>query len=374
MKSNVNRELAEIQRQFRAFYDEKLKGQYEELEEKRKPYLKRFCWRAVLLIVFVAGSYYFGILNYMVEKDNDVAGTIWGFALLLLCAYWWQPVENYKQDTKMLAMNKILSFWGNLTYRTCPGEVHSQTVLKQSMLFDAFNRREYDDCFEGSYNGVKIAVSEQELRDVHGSGKNKRDVQIFKGILISLEMNKQFDGQTVVHAKKWGLISVLAAILIFFLVLGGAVFADVMDKIDAMMFAMFFPLAAFLLCGGFWVVKNWFGKKRVKMQQVKLEDVVFDKNWNVKATDQIEARYVLTPAFMERILEVKRRFKGKKIEFSFWKNKVLIAVHTNKDMFETTSLFTSALNYRKMQEVVAQFYSVFSVADVLLNTNKKQGL
>ena len=37
---------------------------------------------------------------------------------------------------------------------------------------------------------------------------------------------------------------------------------------------------------------------------------------------------------------------------------------TNKDMFETTSLFSSALRYRKVQEVVAQFYSVFSAVDL----------
>lgn len=372
MKNNVNWELAERRRQFRAFYNKNLSENYQVLEEKRKPYLKSFYLRAVLLAVFVAVSYLCGILKYLADKDEDIIGGIWTIVLLLLCVYWWQPAEDYKKDTKMLVMNKILSFWGTLTYRTCPGAMHSQEVLEQSRLFDAFNRRDYDDCFEGCYNGVKIAVSEQELRDVHGSGKNKRDVQIFKGILISLEMNKKFGGQTVVHAKKWGMMCALAVMAVFLCVLGGAVYSHVMDKRDAMMFVMFFPLMIFFVCGGIWVVQNFLKQKRVKMQQVMLEDVEFDKHWNVESTDQIEARYVLTPAFMERMLEVKRRFNGKEIEFSFWDNKVLIAVHTNKDMFETTSLFKSALDYRKVQEVVAQFYSVFSVADVLLNKSKEQ--
>lgn len=52
-------------------------------------------------------------------------------------------------------------------------------------------------------------------------------------------------------------------------------------------------------------------------QNVKLEDPVFEREWEVYATDQIEARYILTPALMERMLEIKRRFGGKSIEFSF---------------------------------------------------------
>ena len=371
MRRNVNYELVEKQRAFRAFYREKLEGDYQELEEKRKPYLKSFYWRAAILAAFLFASYFCGIMKYMVEKDNDTAGTIWGFAVLFGCVYWWRPVENYKTDTKKLVMNKILSFWGDLTYHTCPGAVHSPEVLKQSRLFGSFNRREYDDCFEGSYNGVKIAVSEQELRDVRGTGKSGRDVQICKGILISLEMPKKFHGRTVVHAKRWGMTTVLAAMALFLALMYGAAFFGVLGKRDVLALVTIFPVLTFLACGGFWVMKDWF-KKRRKMQEVVLEDVVFDKHWNVESTDQIEARYVLTPAFMERMLTVKKRFKGNKIEFSFWNNKVLIAVHTGKDMFETTSLFTPALDYRKVQEVVAQFYSVFSVADVLLNKSKEQ--
>jgi hypothetical protein len=68
---------------------------------------------------------------------------------------------------------------------------------------------------------------------------------------------------------------------------------------------------------------------------------------------------------MERILEVKRRFKGKSIEFSFFDNKLFIAISTNKDMFETTSLFNSALRYDRIQNVVYQFYSIFSIIDLL---------
>ncbi len=374
MRRNVNYELLEKRRAFRAFYDEKLKGDYQELEEKRKPYLLSFWLRALMLAAAIAVYMYLvsvieGAQHFL--DENDWLSEVLLFVFLLWCVYIWQPVENYKEDTKKLVMNKILSFWGDLTYKTCPGAAHSLPVLKQSRLFGNFNRRDYDDCFEGSYNGVKIAVSEQELRDVRGSGKNRRDVQIFKGILISLAMPKKFHGQTVVHAKGRGAVLAAAVIALFAVVIGAAISMEVFEKRDVLPFVIFFPLSVFLMCGGFWIIKDWFNKRK-KMQQVALEDVVFDKHWKVESTDQIEARYVLTPAFMERMLAMKKRFKGRKIEFSFWNNKVLIAVHTGKDMFETTSLFTPALDYRKVQEVVAQFWAVFSVVDVLLKGEQKK--
>ena len=101
------------------------------------------------------------------------------------------------------------------------------------------------------------------------------------------------------------------------------------------------------------------------LERVQLEDPVFEREWEVYAEDQVEARYLLTPALMERMLEIKRRFFGQRIEFSFFNNRVMIAVHTGQDMFETTSLFLPAPFYGKMREVVAQLYSVFAAADLI---------
>ena len=72
---------------------------------------------------------------------------------------------------------------------------------------------------------------------------------------------------------------------------------------------------------------------------------------------------------MEKMLAIKRLFHGKSIDFSFFDNKLLIAVHTRKNLFETTSLFVPALSYHKVREVISQLNSIFSVIDVI-NENK----
>ena len=102
---------------------------------------------------------------------------------------------------------------------------------------------------------------------------------------------------------------------------------------------------------------------------MRLEGLSFMRRWRVLTDNQIEARYLLTPVFMEKMLKIKRFFHGKYIDFSFFDNKLLIAVHTRKDMFETTSLFTSALDYRRMYDVVGQLQSIFTVIDLILDKN-----
>ena len=68
---------------------------------------------------------------------------------------------------------------------------------------------------------------------------------------------------------------------------------------------------------------------------------------------------------MEQMLKVKRLFKGSSIEFSFFDNKLFIAIPTYKNLFETTSLFSSALGYKRVENVIYQFYCIFSIIKIL---------
>lgn len=65
-----------------------------------------------------------------------------------------------------------------------------------------------------------------------------------------------------------------------------------------------------------------------KNQLVYLESIEFEKEFVVYSTDQIEARYILSPSLMERILLLKRKI-DKPIMLSFNKSKLYVAIpHT----------------------------------------------
>ena len=90
----------------------------------------------------------------------------------------------------------------------------------------------------------------------------------YKGILITLTMNKNFSGETIVK-KDNGLLG------------------------------------------------RWFSRKYIKtiegLENIKLEDPVFEKKFEVYSNDQIEARYLLSTSFMSRLLQLAELFPSEKI-------------------------------------------------------------
>jgi hypothetical protein len=100
---------------------------------------------------------------------------------------------------------------------------------------------------------------------------------------------------------------------------------------------------------------------------VRLEDPVFEKEFCVYGDDQIEARYILTPALMERIVAFKRKW-DKKVSLSFIDSKVYLAININKNLFETR-VFRPVADYSFMEENL-RFLILLTeiVEDLNLNT------
>ena len=66
---------------------------------------------------------------------------------------------------------------------------------------------------------------------------------------------------------------------------------------------------------------------------VRLEDPEFEKYFAVYSTDQVTARYILSPGLMKRVSEYKSKAK-RDIRTSFRYNKIFIAISQKKNLFE----------------------------------------
>lgn len=102
-------------------------------------------------------------------------------------------------------------------------------------------------------------------------------------------------------------------------------------------------------------------------QLVYMEDPEFEKNFKVYSNDQIEARYLLSPDFMKRCVELKQKF-NKKIYLSFLYSHVYLAIYTTHDYFNPR-MSQSALN----TEIIRGFYNEIAILikivdDLNLNT------
>lgn len=146
---------------------------------------------------------------------------------------------------------------------------------------------------------------------------------IFKGIIFAADFNKNFNGATIVRPKDFG--SALGA----------------------------------------WFSKNLFSFSNKDV--IKLENVDFDKAFITYGTDQVESRYLLTPAMMERILRLNNNSKYS-ISLSFIESRMYIAFPLNRNYFEAP-IFKSLLNLELLNEDITAIKFMYDIVKELdLNT------
>lgn len=77
------------------------------------------------------------------------------------------------------------------------------------------------------------------------------------------------------------------------------------------------------------------------LKKIYLEDVKLDKIYDIYSDDEVEARYLLNPSFMEKISNLEKTYDGKKLGLSFLGNNLVIRIETYGDAFQIGGLFTS---------------------------------
>ena len=160
------------------------------------------------------------------------------------------------------------------------------------------DNRKFEDRIEGERAGAKFSLVECKLTDERGSGNNKQTVTVFEGILLHIAYPQSFLGRTL------------------------------------------------LARSGTW---KW-GKRSWKdLEEVKLVSIELDKAFTVYSNDQVEARAILTPDKMERLIALERFFEGGKLRGIFEDDHLTVALEAG-DQFEVGSYFESLVNpahYRK---------------------------
>ncbi len=307
-------QYADLRTKFVEYYNNILVPLLQQKEDFRLKCVKSF-WRLVWMAIIILPMLI--VLGYWLQRrynfDSEVIFN-GGFVLCAITVFILRgPFAKYRKQIKDDIMGVFVKFFDGFYYKQ--GQKMDRLSMEKSLIFPRYDEYEADDCFFGRYQGVGINVYEQTLKEIRQDSKGRRHrVTVFQGIVVEMDMNKNFSGQTIVLKDK-----------------------------------------------GFF---NRF-KSFDKMERVTLEDVVFEKQFEVYSTNQVEARYILTTGFMERILRLKELYAGTKIEMSFYNNKILLAIDTGKDMFEACSFFKTNLNQRRFENVFEEFWTLFSIVNIL---------
>lgn len=235
--------------------------------------------------------------------------------------------DFYKHDVKKYIFPKIVSFMGNYTYTPTSRDAkntkdatehkHYATKLTRSCILPEFENQHNEDLFKGSYKGVNIEIMESKLtRQNSNSNFSNKTATVFQGIFILLSVHKNFKGYTVIKKNN-----------------------------------------------GF--IKNIITKMPKGLERVRLEDPKFEQLFNVFASDQIESRYLLTSAFMQRLNNLANMPEGEGVQASFYKQNLLLMIPINKNLFEPKSTFEPQCFIDDCKSLLSEINMIHEIIDTL---------
>ena len=319
-----NRSIEELKAGFERYYTEHLLPIAQVTEKIRQQYLHYFVLGCLFAFITVPGIILW-IFNYQEQLRTQPVQDDWKvpaayFLIMLIIAAAASPLYLYRKKSKNQLMPEFIKYFDGFSYQF-EGTVNS-FVVEKSRLINNYNSCSGDDYFSGTYKNVEMIVSEEKFEKVtttYNNGKRQdHRSTVFDGILVLLSLNKDFSGQTVVFQDRGMLNKVVS-----------------------------------------------FTRNLSGLENVRLEDSIFEKEFEAYGSNQVEARYLLTTAFMERMLKLREAYKANRIEFSFFDNRLFITLATKKNMFEATSLFKSCLDRTLIDETFNQFLSIMAIIDIL---------
>ncbi len=197
--------------------------------------------------------------------------------------------------------------------------------FRELRLLPSFDRSKFEDHFHGAHKGASFDLYEGHLEQRHTDSKGRtRYATCFRGQLVRMHSPRDFLGVTIVRR-------------------------------DAGVFNVF---------GG----GNAGGRK---LERVRLVASQFEKAFEVWGTDQVEARYLLHPVMMERLIELERGLKGKRIRCAFEGGDLLVAVEGG-NLFEPGNMFKPLVDPARARRIVDEISGVVRVMDQVLTAQAQR--
>jgi len=292
---------------FGAYYAREIEDRLGEFESARREAIRRALPAALLGVAGAAAS----AAVYVLAEDWALLP---GVITVLLFGWAWQIVARAKQKLKVFLAVKVCAFF-DLSFRA-EAKNFPLAWFGELALVPRHDRASIEDAINGEHEDVRIELADAHLQERVHSGKNTRYRTVFQGLLGAFSFPRPFRGRTVVVSDK------------------GALF-------------------------------NWFEGFAAPGERVRLEDPRFESVFEVYSSDQVEARYLLTPSFMERLLALARRHGESRLRVAFESDRLLLALDRRVDSFEAGGMFESAADPARVRSLIADLALLFDLIETL---------
>ncbi|MDR1090114.1 MAG: DUF3137 domain-containing protein [Prevotella sp.] len=315
--------------EFRVFLDENMKETIEGIDKQRKGTRNATVMLiAIIAIVIlgIAGYYIYSSYTPVAAGDYSTPKFTVPFIVIMIVAsvvYSFVVKKRYqkKAETKSnpsattgesfeeLVFGRIIKYI-NPTVEYIPlGHVGLPEFLDSGL----FEEKNYDirgnDQISGRHNGVPFIMCELKVSYKRNFSDEKESPDnVFSGQFFVAGFNKPFTSTVFIKPKRG--------------------------------------------IKGFFSNDSTDGYTRAIGEKIMLEDPEFMDMFNVYGTDQVEARYILTPALMERIKNLEKRTKGQ-FYIAFSNSKITVTNQSNSSKFGVG--FFSSLT-RDNNKLLVEFY------------------
>lgn len=197
---------------------------------------------------------------------------------------------------------------------------HGFDLARRFALLPRYSRSSFEDRWSGHLGHRAFSLHEAHLEEQRGSGKNRRYVTVFRGAILTIAFDRRFHGITKLERanKHRG----------FF---GGARDSITLDG--------------------------------VVLNNVDMVHPEFADRFSLWSNDQVEARYLVHPAYVERVLAVEQAFHGKDVRTLFHGGELVIVI-ASENMFESGSMQASE-DRARIERCVEQFMTLVGLCEAL---------
>jgi hypothetical protein len=297
-----------------------LAGQAEMRSSAKAKATSRFVWGAAILLPVFAfvlfGPGLPGGLKAFVIFGGIMAAGFWGY----------QPIAKAKKTIKVGINSAIAASFG-VSYEHDVEPAAEFEACETYGLVPSYDRSSFEDRWFGTLESHAFDLYEAHLQEQQGSGKNRRMVTVFRGVIIKMGFGRRFRSTSLLQRagahRKW-------------LGLGG-----VKDSV------------------------NFDGHRLDRVDQVH---PAFEEVFSLYSDDQVESRVLVHPTYVEHLLQLEKAFGGKELRALFRQGEVIIAVE-GRDMFESGSMDASE-DHARAAEAAEQFGALAGLA-LAINQNER---
>lgn len=236
-----------------------------------------------------------------------------------------QPTRNAVKRLKDGINTAIADALGITYEQECKAD-EAFVLAKFCKLVPSHDRASFEDRWSGTFGDVPFSLHEAKLEERRGSGKETRWVTVFRGLIMSVGYNRRFHGTTLL----------------------------VRDNEH----------------------RSFFGSKKdhitvsgTRLDYAEMVHPDFEDVFDIYTSDQVEARHLIDPVYVERLIALERAYSSKDIGTIFHEGSLIVALKTD-DLFESGSIEARDDRVR-LETTLDQFGKL---ADLAAALNRDEGL